>query len=147
MRLANLTAATTRLVVVWILLFGVIAVWRPAAFLPIKPWIPWLLAVIMFGMGMTLTGADFRRVFVAPRAVLVGVAGQFIIMPLAGWLLARALHMPWELATGMIMVGVCPSGTASNVIAYLAGADVALSVTVTATNTMLAPLLTPLLLK
>ncbi|MBX7244245.1 MAG: bile acid:sodium symporter family protein [Candidatus Sumerlaeaceae bacterium] len=137
----------SRFVVIWILLFGAIALLWPSPFLPIKAHIDLLLGVVMFGMGMTLTAEDFRRVARTPLAVGVGIAGQFVIMPLAGFLIAKALNLPWEIAVGVVLVGVCPSGTASNVVTYLAGADVALSVSVTAINTMLSPLLTPLLLK
>ncbi len=140
-------AAVPRFVVVWIILFSAIAWWWPAPFLPVGSYISHILGVVMLGMGLTLGLADFRRVFTAPRPIAVGVVAQFAMMPLAGFLIARTLDLPWELAVGLILVGCCPSGTASNVMAYLAGADVALSVTVTAINTMLAPLLTPLLLK
>ena len=136
-----------QLMVVWIILFGVTAYFMPKPFIPIGSYIRPLLGLIMFGMGMTLSLADFRRVAASPRAVIIGVAGQFIIMPLAGFAIAKGLNLPWELAVGTIMVGTCPSGTASNVMAYLARADVALSVTITAVNTLLAPVLTPLLLK
>lgn len=139
--------AASRFLLLWIVLFGLLAYYVPAPFLPIGGYIRALLALIMFGMGITLTFGDFRRVLIAPKAVCAGMVGQFIAMPLAGYLIARLLRLPPELAVGTILVGTCPSGTASNVIAYLARADVALSVTLTAVNTLLAPVLTPLLLK
>jgi len=145
--LTRIGDAGSRFLLLWIILFGAIAYLAPQPFLPLGGYIRPLLALIMFGMGITLTFEDFRRVFIAPKAVCVGIVGQFLVMPLAGLLIARALRLPPELAVGTIMVGTCPSGTASNVICYLARADVALSVTVTAINTMLAPILTPLLLR
>lgn len=145
--IARYAQFASRFLLLWIVLFGLLAYFFPAPFLPIGGHIRALLAVIMFGMGVTLSVEDFRRVLVAPKAVAVGVFGQFLVMPLAGFLIARALKLPPELAVGTILVGACPSGTASNVISYLARADVALSVTITAVNTMLAPVLSPLLLK
>ena len=105
--------------------------------------VPWLLGVVMFGMGLSLRGRDFALVLRRPRDVAVGVAAQFLCMPLAAWAIARALGLPDEIALGVVLVGACPGGTASNVIAYLARGDVALSVTMTACSTLLAPLATP----
>lgn len=105
-----------------------------------------LLGIIMFGMGLTLTGSDFARVFRRPAGVALGAAGQFTIMPLVAFVLALALRLPPELAAGVILLGCCPGGTASNVITYLARGDVSLSVSMTAVSTVLAPLLTPLLM-
>ncbi|WP_047866521.1 bile acid:sodium symporter family protein [Rubrobacter aplysinae] len=105
-----------------------------------------LLGLVMFGMGLTLTTSDFARVFRRPAGVAIGVAGQFTIMPIVAFLLALALRLPPELAAGVILLGCCPGGTASNVITYLARGDVSLSVSMTAVSTVLAPLLTPLLM-
>lgn len=127
----------------WVVLFSAWAMAEPARFAPLRPHIPLLLGVVMAGMGMTLTGADFRAVARAPGAVAAGVAAQYGVMPLLGWLIARALRLSPEIATGVILVGACPGGTASNVIAYLARGDVALSVSMTLVSTLLAPLLTP----
>jgi BASS family bile acid:Na+ symporter len=104
-----------------------------------------LLGLIMFGMGLTLSAKDFRIVFSRPKDVLIGCLAQFTVMPLMAWLLAWAFNLPKELALGVILVGCCPGGTASNVITFLARGDLALSVGMTATSTILAPLLTPLL--
>lgn len=131
--------------VLWVVVFSLLAWWQPAAFTGFRPWIKPGLGLIMFGMGMTLLPADFLRVARMPRAVACGVAGQFIIMPLAAWGIARVLRLEPELAMGLIIVGCCPGGTASNVVAYLARADVSLSVTMTAVSTLLAVVLTPLL--
>lgn len=108
-------------------------------------WISPLLGVVMFGMGLTLQFQDFRIVFTRPRDVLIGCGAQFCIMPLLAWGLVRAFHLPAELAVGVMLVGCCPGGTASNVITYLAGGDLALSVGITGVATLLAPVVTPLL--
>jgi BASS family bile acid:Na+ symporter len=106
-----------------------------------------ILQIIMFGMGTTLSIADFARVLKMPRAVFVGLTCQFTIMPCIGWLLAYLFGFPPEIAAGLILVGVSPSGLASNVMAYIAKANLALSVTMTAASTLLAPILTPLLMQ
>lgn len=117
----------------------------PSGFLWVLPWIGWLLATIMLGMGTTLTAQDFAAVLTHPRAVGVGICAQFVVMPALAWGISRALGLPPELAVGVILVGTCPGGTASNVVAFLARADVALSVTLTTISTLLAPILTPAL--
>ncbi|MFK5691180.1 bile acid:sodium symporter family protein [Ornithinimicrobium sp. LYQ92] len=104
-----------------------------------------LLGVIMFGMGLTLTLPDFRLVLTRPLPVVLGVAAQYAVMPLVGLGISLALGLPDEIAAGVILVGCVPGGTASNVVAYLARADTALSVTMTSVSTLLAPVLTPLL--
>jgi len=104
-----------------------------------------LLGVIMFGMGLTLKVEDFRVVFSRPKDVLVGCLAQFTVMPLLAFALSRLFGLDEALTIGVILVGCCPGGTASNVITYLAKGDLALSVGMTATSTVLAPLLTPLL--
>lgn len=106
-----------------------------------------LLQIIMFGMGTTLSVADFTRVFRMPGGVFVGVTCQYTIMPLIGFLLAHAFGFPPEIAAGLVLVGVSPSGLASNVMTYIARANLALSVTMTAASTLLAPVLTPLLMR
>ena len=104
-----------------------------------------LLGLIMFGMGLTLKPQDFRIVLQRPKDVLLGCLAQFTVMPLVAWLLVKVFSLSDELALGVILVGCCPGGTASNVITFLARGDLALSVGMTATSTILAPLLTPLL--
>lgn len=136
----------TRYFVVAVLAVSILAYGKPDTFAFVLPHIPWLLGVIMFGMGATLRVEDFRRVLARPREVAIGVAAQFGIMPLVGLGLAWGLRLPPELAAGVILVGCCPGGTASNVIAYMARGDVALSVTLTSVSTLLAPLLTPVLM-
>lgn len=131
--------------VLWILLFAGWSLWKPNTFLWVLPNIKWMLGLIMFGMGMTLSSDDFRQVFKRPRDVFAGVAAQYLIMPLLAYGLARALRLPDQLAVGLILLGCCPGGTASNVITFLAKGDVALSVSMTTVSTLLAPILTPAL--
>jgi len=107
--------------------------------------IPLLLGVIMFGMGLTLRPVDFATVLRHPHAVAIGVVAQFLVMPIAGWALGHAFGLEPMLLVGMILVGAAPGGTASNVIVYMSRGDVALSVSMTTISTLLAPLLTPLL--
>ena len=104
-----------------------------------------LLGVIMFGMGLTLKAEDFKVVFSRPKDVLVGCLAQFTVMPLLAFALTIIFRLEPALAIGVILVGCCPGGTASNVITYLAKGDLALSVGMTAVSTLLAPVLTPLL--
>lgn len=106
-----------------------------------------LMQIIMFGMGTTLSVKDFAGVLQMPKGVLIGIAGQFTIMPFVGWTLTKIFSFPPEIAAGIILIGSCPSGLASNVMSYLARANVALSVTLTAIATLLAPIMTPLLMK
>lgn len=104
-----------------------------------------MLGIVMFGMGLTLRASDFKPVLTHPHHILVGELAQFIIMPATAWILCHLLHLPQQLALGVILVGCCPGGTASNVICYLAKGDVALSVAMTGVSTLLAPILTPAL--
>jgi BASS family bile acid:Na+ symporter len=106
-----------------------------------------LLQIIMFGMGTELSLKDFANVVRMPKGIIVGVVFHYIIMPGVGFLIANLFNFPSEIAAGIILVGCCPSGLASNVMAYLARANLALSVSVTTISTLLAPFLTPLLLK
>ena len=128
-----------------VLLGAVVGLAAPEQTTHITPYVSPLLGLVMFGMGLTLRPADFTIVAKHPKAVLLGVAAQFTIMPLLGWGIAHALNLPPLLVVGMVLVGAAPGGTASNVIVYLARGDVALSVAMTSISTMLAPLLTPLL--
>jgi bile acid:Na+ symporter, BASS family len=106
-----------------------------------------LLQLIMFGMGSSMSTKDFVAVIKTPRAVFIGVAAQFIIMPTLGFTLATISGLPAEIAAGIILIGCSPSGLASNVMSYLAKANLALSITITAITTLIAPVVTPLLMK
>lgn len=106
-----------------------------------------LIQIIMFGMGTTMSLKDFGAVFKSPKGVVIGVSAQLLLMPLIGVSLARISNLPPEIAAGIILVGCSPSGVASNVMAYLANANVALSITITSIATLLAPFITPVLMK
>lgn len=131
---------------VWVLAGGVAALFVPELFTWFTgPLITWGLAVIMLGMGLTLTVEDFRRVGTMPRAVALGFVAQFSIMPFLGWGIGKLFHLDVAFAVGLILVSCCPGGTASNVVAYLARANVGLSVVMTLCSTFGAVMLTPLL--
>ncbi|WP_191485223.1 bile acid:sodium symporter family protein [Pseudomonas sp. FEN] len=130
----------------WVLIFAVLAFLQPAWFIALKIAIVPLLGLVMFGMGLTLKLDDFAEVARHPWRVALGVVAHFIIMPGVAWLLCRAFQLPAEIAVGVILVGCCPSGTASNVMTWLARGDLALSVAIAAVTTLLAPLLTPALI-
>src|SRR5690349_3722398 len=106
-----------------------------------------LLQIIMFGMGTELSLKDFSQVLRMPKGIIVGIVCHYTIMPLVGFAVASAFNFPSEIAAGIILVGCCPSGLASNVMSYLARANLALSVSVTTVSTLLAPFLTPLLMR
>lgn len=144
-RLLNLF---TNLFPVWILLSGLVALWFPPSFLWFKTsYISWALAVIMLGMGLTLSVEDFREVLKMPRAVAAGCAAQYLIMPGLGWSIAKGLNLSPDFAVGLILVACCPGGTASNVVTFLARANVPLSVLMTMCSTFAAVFMTPLLTK
>ena len=129
-----------------VLLSAVSALAWPTFFGHLKPTvISPLLGVIMFGMGLTLRWDDFRVVFSRPRDIIVGCLAQFTVMPLLAFVLARLFQLDEALAVGVVLVGCCPGGTASNVITFLARGDLALSVGMTGVSTLLAPVMTPLL--
>ena len=131
---------------VMVLIVAALSLAVPASFVWIDTWtINPMLGAIMFGMGLTLSPADFKVVLSRPKDILIGCLTQFTVMPLLALGLTWAFSLPQELAIGVILVGCCPGGTASNVITYLAKGDLALSVGMTAASTLLAPLLTPLL--
>ncbi len=106
-----------------------------------------LMQILMFGMGTALSVQDFARVLKMPQGVAIGIVCQYSIMPLMGWTLTKIFSFPPEITAGVILIGSCPSGLASNVMSYLAKANLALSVTLTAIVTLLAPLMTPLFMK
>ena len=127
----------------WVILFAGISLLAPDLFIWLKAYIPWLLGIIMLGMGMTMTVDDFKGVLQSPKAVFIGVVAQFVVMPGLAYLLCKMMNLPSEIAIGVILVGCCPGGTASNVITYMAKGNTALSVACTSVSTLLAPLLTP----
>lgn len=105
------------------------------------------IQLLMFGMGSSMSLNDFAAVVKSPKGVVIGVASQFVIMPLLGFALSNASNFPPEIAAGIILIGCSPSGLASNVMAYLSKANLALSITITSITTLLAPFVTPLLMK
>ena len=136
----------------WVFAFFVGALFYPAVFLKWgdfeqKRLIVPLIQLIMFGMGATLSLADFGRALRMPKAVGIGMLLQFTVMPTAGWAIASAMGFDPEVATGIILIGSCSGGVASNLMAYLARGNVALSVTMTACSTIMSPLMTPLAMK
>ncbi len=135
----------------WVICFVVVGFLFPKLFLETGPFpglkaLPYLIQIAMFGMGATLTFGDFERIFRTPWPVAVGFVLQYLCMPLIGWGVSKLLSLPPEIAIGVILVGSCPGGVASNVITYLAKANVALSVTLTACTTLAAPIMTPLMM-
>lgn len=131
---------------VLVLAAALLALAFPEFFGQLRPTvINYLLGLVMFGMGLTLNLNDFRIVFSRPKDIFIGCVSQFTVMPLLAWGLARLFQLDEALALGVILVGCCPGGTASNVITYLAKGDLALSVGMTGVSTLLAPLVTPLL--
>ncbi len=137
----------SRLFPLWAALAAVAAYLVPDAFRPLLPWVTDLLTLVMFGLGVTLTVADFRRVITRPAPVVAGVVVHYLVMPFAAWAIAHALRMPPDLTTGMILVGSVASGTGSTLMVFLAGGDVALSVTIAAMSTLVGIVATPLLVR
>ena len=130
---------------VWLVGLAVVAFFWPQTMLWFdRPWIFWSLAASMLGMGLTLSLDDFKGVARIPGAVALGFGAQYTLMPLCGWLVATLLRLDPGLAVGIILVASCPGGMASNMISYLAKANLALSVVLTLCSTMLAFLFTPM---
>ena len=141
----KIAIGATALLPLWALLAAGAAYVHPAPWAARGGWIIPLLSLVMFGMGLTLTWEDFRRVFRRPALILLGLAAQFGFMPLLAFGIARVFDLPTELLAGLVLVGCVSGGTASNVITYLARGDVALSITLTFCSTLLAVVATPAL--
>jgi BASS family bile acid:Na+ symporter len=135
----------TQLFPLWAIVISLLAWQYPELFRSYETWIVPLLSVVMFGMGLTLHLSDFSYVLQMPRLIFTGIALQYTIMPLTAVVLSDLMGLDPVLTAGMILVGTCPGGTASNVICYLARGNVALSITLTAVSTLLAVILTPAL--
>lgn len=127
------------------IVLSLIAYSFPSAFVPLKGYIIPFLVVIMLGMGITLSLDDFRQILHKKKALLLGVTIQFIIMPLAAFLISKAFGFSDEITAGMMLVGTSAGGTASNVMTYIAKGDVALSVSMTLFSTLLSIVLMPFL--
>lgn len=144
--LKKICVCIARYMAIIVLIVCALSLFHPSSFNWIKPKsINYLLGFVMFGMGLTLNPADFKIVFTRPKDICIGCLAQFSIMPLLAFALAKMFSLPDELTIGIVLVGCCPGGTASNVITYLAKGDLALSVGMTCISTVLAPLMTPLL--
>ena len=134
-----------RLFVLWVILAGLIAFLYPGVFIASKGYMELFFAITMFGIGIVLNPHDFITIFKNSKVVLIGVAAQFSIMPLSAWLVSKVFSFSDEFSLGLILTGSAPGAMASNVLSFLAGADVAYSVSLTTVSTFLAPILTPLL--
>ena len=134
--LLKLTNFVSKTFALWAIIFALLA-FSQHNLKFFAPYIPYLLGLVMFGMGITLTFDDFSEVAKHPKSVFIGVAGQFIIMPAITFGLAKAFDLPADLAVGVILVGACPGGTSSNVMTYLARGNTALSVACTTISTLL----------
>ncbi|WP_392552107.1 bile acid:sodium symporter family protein [Orbus wheelerorum] len=135
----------TKMFPLWAILCAGLAYLSPGVFTPIKSYTPELLMFVMFTMGVTLSIDDFKRVIVKPKAVIVCTLLHYIVMPLTALILAKLFMMRVELLVGMVLVGSVASGTASNVMIYLAKGDVALSITISSISTLVGIIVTPLL--
>ncbi|MGN0393013.1 MAG: bile acid:sodium symporter family protein [Bariatricus sp.] len=142
-KIGRISSFLTRYIGVIIIIFSVLAFFWRDGFAWTTNYTSMFLGIAMFGMGLTIKMGDFQVVFSRPKEILIGCLAQYTVMPLLAWLLAVVLKLPEDLALGVILVGCCPGGTASNVITYIAGGDVALSVGMTIVSTLLAPLATP----
>ena len=141
--LAKALSFYTKYFAVWVVLFGVVAYFWPGPFVALKDQMDWFFALTMFGIGAVLQVEDFKRIARKPVVVLIGSAAQFSIMPLGAFLLAKLFSLEAEIAVGLILTGSAPGAMASNVMSYIAKADTAYSVSLTAVSTLLCPLLTP----
>lgn len=144
--LEKLSAFAGKYFAILVMIAAVMAFIFPSSFIVFGSYVTILLGIVMFGMGLTLKPIDFKIVFTNPLPVIIGIITQFTIMPLVAFTLAYLLKLPPELAAGLVLLGSVPGGTASNVMVYLAKGNVALSVAMTSLSTMMAPLMTPLLL-
>ncbi|MCE4950672.1 symporter [Staphylococcus hominis] len=144
--LSKVSEFAAKTFLLWMFIAAIIGFIFPTQLATIGQFVPWLLGIVMLGMGMTIKPSDFKLVFKEPRSVIIGVILQFTIMPILAYTIAKIFHLPAELAIGVILVGCCPGGTSSNVMSYLANANVALSVAITSVSTLLAPFVTPALI-
>jgi BASS family bile acid:Na+ symporter len=144
--LSQLNSIITNYFTFWIIIFSIVAYFYPVYFADLRTLIVPTLGIIMFGMGVTLTTDDFKRVFLRPKDVGVGVVTQYTVMPFIGFVLAKIFELDPLLAVGVVLVGSCPGGTSSNVMTYLARGDVAFSVTMTSVSTILSPIMLPFLM-
>ncbi len=138
-----------RLLWLWVLIVAPVSLKFPQLFLPLKPAIKPLLGSVILSMGLTLKAENFKSILRKPKVVLIGLLTQYSVMPLLGWLVALTLYskLPDDFMAGQILTGACPTGVVSNVYNFLAGANLALSLTLSGINTVVSPFLTPILTK
>lgn len=141
----KITNYITQLFPLWAILLATLAFFQPEFFVALKAYIIPLLIIVMLGMGFTLTWRDFKKVLHEPGVILLGVILQYVVMPLAAFLIAKVFSLSIELLIGMLLVGASAGGTASNVITYLAKGDLALSISMTLLSTLVAVFALPLL--
>ncbi len=135
----------SRLLVLWVVLAVAAGYVCPGCLVPLKPFIDWLFAFTMFGIGCLLSTKDFVPMFTRPKLVLIGTAAQFLIMPLLAFLIIKVLGIAPALAVGLILAAAVPDAMASGVMSYLAEGDVAFSVALTTATTLISPVVTPAL--
>ena len=135
----------SRLFVVWVVLGGAAAYLYPEFFTPLQPYMSWLFGLTMFGVGLVIDPHKFVTIIKNFRVVLIGIVSQFTIMPLLAFAIAFVFAFSDEITLGLILTGSASRAMSSNILSYLAGADVAYSVSLTTASTLLAPILTPLL--
>lgn len=129
-----------------IILFAIVGTSFPHVFSSLVPLLPGLLAVVMLAMGLSLKPKNFSLVTQRPGKIALGLVLQFLIMPLISLGIGLAMELPPALLAGLVLVGCSPGGTASNVMAYIAGANLALSIVLTSVSSLMAVLLTPLIM-
>ena len=138
-KIGKISSFASRYIGIIIIAFSCLAFFWRDGFAWMTNYTSVFLGVIMFGMGLTIRLEDFRAIFSRPKEVIIGAVAQYTIMPVVAWVLCKVMNLPADLALGVILVGCCPGGTASNVITYIAGGDVALSVGMTIVSTLAAP--------
>ncbi len=141
----NFLTLFTRLMPLWVVLLGTAGFLHPPLLLPLLPWLKWFFALTMIGVGVLLDIRAFVPIIKKPHLILIGSATQFTVMPLLGFIVAWALRLPDDVAFGFVLVGAVPGAMASNVITFIAGADVAYSISITTFSTLLSPLVSPLI--
>jgi BASS family bile acid:Na+ symporter len=142
-KLGKFVAFMNKFFTIWIVLGAVAAYFFPEPFKPLSKYVSYCIMAVMLSMGLTVSLNDFKLVFSRPKDVCWGIILRYLIMPFVAVAITKLLGLPPVLAIGMILVGCCPSGVASNVMTFLAKGDVALSVTVSSVNTVISPLITP----
>lgn len=143
--ISKISSLLSRYIGLIIIIFSVMAFYVPQGFAWATQYTATFLGVAMFGMGLTIKFSDLKGVYANKKYIFIGCLAQYTVMPVLAWLLAVVFKLPADLAIGVILVGCCPGGTASNVITYIAGGDIALSVGMTTVSTLIAPVVTPLL--